>query len=177
MLSQPFFCSRPMMTRSIRQATAADIPSIMQVLDYARVKMRQSGNANQWINGYPTTQAIMSDIERGGAFVVTDDDVVVAYFAFLPSPEPTYSRIYEGQWLDAEAPYHVVHRMGSLPTVHGIFKSVMDYCFSVDSNICVDTHRDNKVMQHLFEGYGFQYCGIIYLADGDERLAYQRIEG
>jgi hypothetical protein len=23
---------------------------------------------------------------------------------------------------------------------------------------------------------GFAYCGIIYLANGDERLAYQRVE-
>jgi len=165
-----------MKTRSIRPAAVNDLERIMNVLDAAREKMRQSGNANQWINGYPNPDAVISDIEHGGAFVVTDNDDIVAYFAFLPSPEPTYAKIYEGKWLDAMRPYHVVHRMGSLPTVHGIFNFVMDYCFSVDSNICVDTHRDNKVMQHLFESYGFQYCGIIYLLNGDERLAYQKIK-
>ena len=30
-------------------------------------------------------------------------------------------------------------------------------------------------MQHLLSEHGFSYCGIIYLASGDERLAYQRI--
>lgn len=31
-------------------------------------------------------------------------------------------------------------------------------------------------MQHNIAKHGFSYCGIIYLASGDERLAYQRIE-
>ena len=30
-------------------------------------------------------------------------------------------------------------------------------------------------MQHNLLKHGFSYCGIIYLANGDERLAYQRI--
>ena len=30
-------------------------------------------------------------------------------------------------------------------------------------------------MQHIIERHGFTYCGIIYLASGDERLAYQRV--
>ena len=29
-------------------------------------------------------------------------------------------------------------------------------------------------MRHLMEKHGFDYCGIIYLANGDERLAFQK---
>jgi hypothetical protein len=29
------------------------------------------------------------------------------------------------------------------------------------------------IMQHNISKHGFAYCGIIYLASGDERLAYQ----
>jgi hypothetical protein len=29
-------------------------------------------------------------------------------------------------------------------------------------------------MQHLIEKHGFSYCGIIWLEDGTERLAYER---
>ncbi len=46
----------------------------------------------------------------------------------------------------------------------------------VDSNIRIDTHLDNRIMQHVIKKYGFTYCGIIYLASGDERLAYQLIK-
>ena len=160
--------------RKIRHATVADVDRIMQVLDAAKQVMRNAGNENQWINGYPTVDAVLSDIELQGGMVVEDDGVVLAYFAFLPSPEPTYAAIYEGQWIDDTLPYHVVHRMGGVPTARGIFASAMDYCFEHDPNIRVDTHRDNKIMQHLFTKHGFRYCGIIYLLNGDERLAYQK---
>ena len=49
---------------------------------------------------------------------------------------------------------------------------VMDYCFSHDPNIRIDTHRDNRIMKHNIMKHGFTYCGIIYLTSGDERLAY-----
>ena len=112
---------------------------------------------------------------RRGGFVVEDDGRLVGYFAFLPSPEPTYDKIYEGAWLDDERPYHVVHRIASYPDVHGIFGSIMDFCFRHDGNLRIDTHRDNLIMQHLMTRHGFAYCGIIYLTNGDERLAYQLV--
>lgn len=39
----------------------------------------------------------------------------------------------------------------------------------------IDTHRDNKIMQHNITKHSFTYCGIIYLLSGDERLAYQYV--
>lgn len=30
-----------------------------------------------------------------------------------------------------------------------------------------------RIMQHCIRKAGFRYCGIIHLANGDERLAYQ----
>ena len=82
----------------------ADVDRIMLVLEAAKQVMRNAGNENQWINGYPNLEAVLADIERDGAMVVEDDGVVVAYFAFLPSPEPTYARIYDGMWVDDELP-------------------------------------------------------------------------
>jgi hypothetical protein len=114
-------------------------------------------------------------MEKAGGYVIEDEGRVAGYFAFLPSPEPTYARIYEGEWLDDVRPYHVVHRIASYPEVHGVFSSIMDFCFRHDSNIRIDTHRANTIMQHNVTKHGFSYCGIIYLASGDERLAYQRL--
>ena len=81
----------------------------------------------------------------------------------------------EGVWIDDVQPYHVVHRIASYPDAHGIFSSIMEFCFSHDTNIRIDTHRDNKIMQHNILKHGFTYCGIIYLLSGDERLAYQKM--
>lgn len=163
------------MNRNVREATPTDVAEIMKVMDAAKKIMRQSGNMHQWDNGYPSEAVILSDMEKDGGFVVEDDGKLVGYFAFLPSPEPTYARIYEGEWLDDTQPYHVVHRIASYPDAHGIFSSIMDFCFSRDSNIRIDTHRDNTIMQHNIAKHGFTYCGIIYLASGDERLAFQKL--
>jgi RimJ/RimL family protein N-acetyltransferase len=38
----------------------------------------------------------------------------------------------------------------------------------------VDTHQDNVVMQRILEKLGFTYCGIIFVANGTPRLAYQK---
>ena len=176
------------MKRIIREAIPSDMADIMKVIEAAKKIMRQSGNMHQWKGNYPSEAAITADMERNGAFVVEDAGRVVGYFAFLPSPEPTYYQIYDGEWLDDSQSYHVVHRIASYPDVHGIFSSIMDFCFSHDTNIRIDTHRDNKIMQHNIVKHGFSYCGIIYLASGDafnqmpltakreiERLAYQNI--
>ncbi len=161
---------------SIREAKPTDIAEIMLVMEAAKKIMRASGNMHQWTDGYPSEAAITADMEKKGGFVIEDANKIVGYFAFLASPEPTYAQIYEGQWVDDALSYHVVHRIASYPDVHGIFSTIMDFCFSRDTNIRIDTHRDNKIMQHNLQKHGFTYCGIIYLLSGDERLAYQRIK-
>lgn len=176
------------MKHKIRLAEASDIPDILPVLDAAKNIMRVSGNMHQWTDGYPSSDVILKDIERGGGYVIEETKCatdnaecprnigpsIVAYFAFLPSPEPTYSRIYDGAWLDDVLPYHVIHRIASYPDAHGIFKEIIEYAASQDRNLRIDTHPDNKIMRHLLAENGFAYCGIIFLASGDLRLAFQR---
>jgi len=157
----------------IRAAHTEDLEGIMTVLEAARGIMRASGNSRQWVGGYPSAEVVLGDIGKGYGYVV-EETGIVGYFAFVPSPEPTYAYIEGGSWLNDD-PYHVVHRIGSLPEVHGVFRAIMDWCFRQDTNIRIDTHRDNHIMRHCLTSYGFSYCGIIYLASGDERLAYQRV--
>ena len=163
------------MSRIIREAKTSDITDIMLVMEAAKKIMRSSGNMHQWADGYPSEAVIISDMKKHGGYIIEDAGRIVGYFAFLPSPEPTYSKIYDGKWLDDVQSYHVVHRIASYPDVHGIFSDIMDFCFSHDANIRIDTHKDNRIMQHNIEKHGFTCCGIIYLANGDERMAYQKL--
>ena len=147
----------------------------MAIIEEARAIMRANGNNQQWVNGYPSQQLIENDIAEGIGYVAIDDDgLLSAYFALLPSPEPTYA-VIDGQWADDTMPYHALHRIGSRASAHGIFKTVTDFALSIDPNLRIDTHRDNLIMQHLFEKYAFTRCGIIHLANGDERIAYQKM--
>lgn len=171
----PESCVKHLPDRVIREAALRDMEAILEVFDAAREIMARSGNTSQWRNGYPSRESVLADMDRSGGFVVEDNGQVVAYFAFLPSPEPTYARIDGGEWLDDSLSYHVIHRMASFPDVHGIFSSILEFCFSREHNLRIDTHRDNHIMQHNILKHGFTYCGIIHLASGDERLAYQKI--
>ena len=163
----------------IRPATPADIPALRPVFEAAKGIMRADGNPTQWAApGFPDDTLLLRDIARGGGFVIKSvipseaKESLVGYFALLPSPEPTYDYI-DGAWL-TDAPYGVIHRMASYPDVHGIFSAVIDYAAARYGHLRIDTHRDNHIMQHLIEKHGFTYCGIIWIEDGTERLAYER---
>ena len=169
---------------SIRPATPADIPALRPVFEAAKGIMRADGNHDQWAApGFPDDTLLLRDIAREGGFVIEvsvmpgstghlADPQLVAYFALLPSPEPTYD-VIDAAWLTDE-PYGVIHRMASYPEIHGIFSTIIDYAASRYSHLRIDTHRDNHIMRHLIEKHGFTYCGIIWLEDGAERLAYER---
>ena len=148
----------------------------MEVLSDGRAKMRADGNLNQWTEGYPSMEIIREDIEKGWGFIVFEGAEIEGYFAFIQGVEPTYAVIYEGEWI-SEGPYAVIHRMASKQGAHGVFAAALSFALENCKNIRIDTHRDNKIMQHNILKHGFRYCGIIHLACGDERMAYQLVQG
>lgn len=158
----------------VRKATKQDIKAAMELFIAAKSIMRADGNMTQWDGDYPNEVIVLSDIAKGGAHIVEREGRPVGYFALLPSPEPTYSSI-NGKWLDDSAPYFVIHRVATTPESHGVFKEIIEYALSVSGNLRIDTHRDNRIMRHVTEKAGFSYCGVINLADGSERLAFQKI--
>ena len=160
--------------RTIRLATLDDMPRIMELIACGRQKMRVVGNVEQWTDGNPRQETIAQDIDDENSYIVEDNGVPVATFAFIEGPDATYEQIYQGEWIDLLGEYYVIHRIASAPNTCGILKFVLDYCFRRTTNIRIDTHRQNVIMRTALPRYGFKYCGIIYLADGAERLAYQR---
>ena len=160
----------------IRHSQRADIAEMQEVFAEAKQKMRESGNVLQWTGAYPTDEQLMSDIDRGFSYVVEEDGKIIATFVLAICVDPTYLNIYNGAWLDDELPYGTIHRIASRHGTRGIARMVIDWCNDRISNLRVDTHRDNMPMQHIMQSNGFTYCGIIYLLNGDERLAYQRIK-
>ena len=93
-------------------------------------------------------------------------------FCYFVGDEPTYHEI-DGAWQN-DAPYGVVHRIGSDGAVPGIGQFCLDWCFDRCGNLRIDTHRDNAPMRHVLEKQGFSYCGVIIIDDGSERVAYQK---
>ena len=160
---------------TIRYTTLADMATLLDISNEAKGIMRRDGNMEQWAGDYPSAEVFANDIRHGVSYVMEHDGIIVATFAAIPGPDPTYATIYNGKWIDANRPYLVIHRIASRAESHGVMNEMLNFCFTMTDNIRIDTHRDNHIMQHLLKKHGFEYCGIIYLANGDERLAYQKI--
>ena len=81
-----------------------------------------------------------------------------------------------GSWL-LDTPYGVIHRLGGNGTIHGVADAVFSWALQkADGHLRVDTHPDNRVMQRLLAGNGFQRVGIIHVQeDTDDRWAYEKI--
>ena len=158
----------------IRNTLPTDLDSVMEIYSLAREFMRKSGNPTQWGGGYPSRELIESDIASGLSYVVEDDGEVVATFFFKIGTDPTYLKIYDGEWLD-ESSYGVIHRIAVKYHGRGIIAEVFSFCSTLSESIRIDTHADNIPMQTALKKHGFTRCGIIYLPSGDERIAYQRI--
>lgn len=100
---------------------------------------------------------------------------IVGTFAFIQGDDPTYAHIYDGAWIDDKQPYGVIHRLASTEDSKGVASACLQWCYRQIPNLRADTHRDNHILQYILKKYGFQYCGIIYLLNGDERLAFQKL--
>ena len=155
----------------IRPAQISDLPAIEQVYAAARAFMRKNGNMNQWVNGYPQRELLIEDMERGHLFVIEENGAVHGAFAFILGEDPTYNYIEDGQWLN-DRPYGTIHRIGTDGMIHGAVKAALDFALRFTDQVRADTHADNHPMQHTLSKNGFVRCGVIYLENGDPRIAY-----
>lgn len=163
-----------MQSLDINRAKPEDLPRIMQIYEYARNFMKETGNESQWKHNYPPKDMIMDDIRNGNLYVIKKENAIHAVFAFMIGSEPTYQKISQGRWL-SDTEYGTLHRIAGDGKIHGIFDEVIIFCLSRTNHLRIDTHNNNKIMQHLIIKNGFQECGIIHVADGSPRIAYEKI--
>ena len=156
----------------IRKAKIEEMEQILNVYETAREFMHTHGNPTQWANKYPDEETLTDDIAKGQLYVITRDDVIHGCFAMIFGEDPTYQIIYDGEWKDSSS-YAAIHRVASDGTVKGIFNECFQFASSKSNHLRIDTHEDNKPMQGAIKKCGFEYCGIIHLADGAPRIAFE----
>lgn len=157
----------------IRLACPEDLASVLTVYQAAREFMAATGNPHQWGTVYPEKELLLQDMASSHLYVEEHDGVIHGVFAFILGEDPTYGVIDEGQWLD-DSPYGTIHRVASDGSFPGFFARCAAFCAALYPHLRVDTHRDNRVMQHVAEMQGFIRCGTVYVADGTPRIAYER---
>ena len=166
----------------LRPTCEGDLPEVMRIIADAQADFRARG-IDQWQNGYPNEQVIRGDIERGESYVVTRGEQIVATAMITFAPDPNYAVIYNGEWLLATPKsYATIHRIAVDLGERG--QGIAEWIVGQTERMCrkrgadslrIDTHRDNRSMQRVAEKNGMTLCGIIHLADGAERLAYEKI--
>lgn len=159
-----------------------NLQSIIEVVKDAQVYLA-SLNIDQWQDGYPNEAAILKDIANQESFIVhSESNEIIATAMFTTKSEPTYA-IIDGAWLTNEnGMYGVIHRMAVANQYRkqGIAKFIFSECEQKlkDTEVAsmrIDTHEDNKGMQQLLKKLGYSYCGVIFLGNGDKRLAFEKL--
>lgn len=98
----------------IRKTKPEELEVLLKMYEHARTFMATHGNASQWGNTYPSPQLILDDITEGNSYVCTEKDQIVATFYYKEGADPTYMRIYDGDWINDSrygvVPPHHFHR-------------------------------------------------------------------
>ncbi len=158
----------------VRQARMEDLKRMTEIYQIAREFMKMNGNPNQWKDDRPNINSVIEDIKRGDSYVIERDQKVVGTFTLLKTPDPCYDVII-GEWKNDEE-YGTIHKVAGDGSCRGILEEALEFASGLFHNLRIDTHEDNHLMRHLIEKNGFEYCGIVFMEDRSERLAYQRVQ-
>lgn len=163
-----------------RKTNHKDVEQVMEIIKQSQQYFKDQG-IDQWQNGYPNEDVIKEDISNDHSYVLLKDNKILATTVLSFDGEETYNEIHDGKWLSNDD-YAVIHRIAVNTEYKGlglsgeIIKEAEKKCSERNiKSIKVDTHKDNISMQKLLEKNGFKYCGIIYLNDGDTRVAFEKI--
>ena len=157
----------------ITKAKKEDLARLIEIYDIARAFMRENGNMNQWNADYPGIGDLPEDIEMGNLYVAKDESGrIYGCFAMIAGEDPTYGKIDGGEWM-SDRPYAAIHKVASDGTTRGFFTKCTEFARRFHDHLRIDTHEDNIPMQKAITKNGFTYRGIIYLANGDPRMAYE----
>lgn len=159
------------MDYTVRKARPDDLPRIEEIYAIAREFMEQTGNPNQWGKTYPPHEWLVDDIEQGLLYVIAAEDAIHGVFYFYIGADSTYASIEDGAWR-YDIPYGTIHRIASDGS-GAILRTAVAFCSEMSDYIRIDTHHDNIVMQKAVSKLGFERSGIIRLANGDPRIAYE----
>lgn len=171
-----------------RKAGAAHIERLAALYADARAAIA-AFSIDQWQDGYPRVTDIENDIRRDELWIGMTGERIDCAAALLcgkpgeTSVDHTYDRIENGAWLTCtRKDYAAVHRVAcaSWARSTGCASQLMAYLAELARengkwSLRVDTHEGNLAMRKMLAKNEFAYCGVIYLENGDKRVAYERI--
>lgn len=150
---------------TIRKATIADVPGIMQIIHNIVPLMRAGGNY-QWDSTYPNPEVFKQDIELGQLWVADVDGEIAGAAAITTEQYPEYADV----GLDITEPAIVVHRLAVDTKFRGMGIAVALLMQAEQESINrgfnllrIDTNTQNKAAQSLFPKLGYVFAGEMSL--------------
>ncbi len=156
----------------IRIATQDDLAEVLVIYEYARSFMAENGNPTQWKKSYPPIETVKEDIANKKLYLCIANGRIACVFYYSEGNDPTYD-VIDGAWQNNKT-YGVVHRIASAEGTRGAATFCLTWAYEKCKNLKIDTHENNIPMQNLLKKLGFSHCGIITLASGEFRWAYQK---
>ena len=160
----------------ISKAQTADLPELDTLYEHARHFMHTHGNPNQWNDGHPCARDLSQDIAQGILYVIRENGIILGAFSMKEGEDPTYQTIEGKSWRSDGAASLVLHKVCSSQKRKGIGHEIMTYAKAQGRDLRIDTHRDNRFMKALLQKEGFSELGVIRLANGDPRDAYEFLQ-
>lgn len=165
----------------LRRAQVQDLDAIMQIIEQAKKFMKASGSP-QWQDGHPNREMFAKDIAMQTNWVLVYDNEIAGTATLQLTPESSYQVIKQGQWARPNDPYATIHRVAisSKYRGHHLSSFLFSNLLTVGQmqgikNFRLDTHEENKAMQHIAESFNFRQRGIITVEDklDPQRIAYE----
>lgn len=166
----------------IRKATAKDLPEILEIISQGQAFLKIQGLSQWQGNSAIKVGAIEKDIDDGAGYVFCYGEKIGGYTSLVHGIDPVYTAITEGQWeADGAHPYVSVHRVSLASSIRGKGLGKIFLAMMVDkakelsyTDIRIDTHPENVIMQKVIASVGFIYRGVVEFPFFDgKRKAYQ----
>ena len=172
---------------TVRPVKPEEAKRVGELFNEARGTIAALG-IDQWQDGYPDRRIAEEDASAGLSFAVCPNggQEIAGVCTLIPDGEPAYDVIEDGEWLtrNDNRRYMTVHRIAVAVPYRGSGAAPCLLSFAEErarraglSSVRIDTHEGNAVMRRMLEKNGYTPCGIIHLADGARRIAYEKRVG
>ena len=150
---------------TIRLATLADVPQIMQLIAEVVPAMITLGNF-QWDSTYPNAQVFEKDIALNQLWVADVDGAIAGVSAITTDQEPEYADV---GW-DINETAIVTHRLAVSQNYRGrgiaaalLMQAEKEAITRGINFLRIDTNTTNQATQKLFPKLGYKFAGEIGL--------------
>lgn len=161
--------------RKVELVNMKELKQVNEIYKNARKFMKETGNPLQWGDFHPSVSLIKKFIKNNNLYkLVNDNNEIIGVFAFIIGEDSTYLQI-EGS-RKSNSIYGTLHSVASTYKEKHVFDCIVTFAKSKIDHLRIDTHKDNLIMQKQILKNCYTYQGIIHLANGDLRLAYEWVK-